>query len=153
MKVMRPVLILINIVLVLFIWGNSAKPAEVSSEQSGGLAVFLENTAQKFNIVLTEGQAQHFIRKSAHFTEYAALGFLLGAAFSVYGKKLKVYGAHVLLLCGIIAVTDEYIQLFFPGRSAEVTDVMLDFTGAVSGFLAVCLLVFFVQCRRKKKAS
>ena len=48
MKVMRPVLILINIVLVLFIWGNSAKPAEVSSEQSGGLAVFLEESLKRY---------------------------------------------------------------------------------------------------------
>ena len=152
MKVMRPVLILVNIVLVLFIWGNSAKPAEESSEQSGGLAVFLEETAGKFNIILSEGQAQHIIRKTAHFTEYAVLGFFLGAAFAAYGKKLRVYGAHVLLLCGITAVTDEYIQFFFPGRSAEVPDVILDFSGALAGFLAVWLLVFLIQYRHKKKA-
>jgi hypothetical protein len=75
------------------------------------------------------------IRKDAHFIEYFLQGILLCAAFSVCSLKRRTYLGYVLFFCLFTAVCDEYSQLFSPGRSSEVVDVLLDFKGSSSGIL------------------
>ena len=64
------------------------------------------------------GNISHFIRKTAHFTIFAALGFF---AFLTSGqRKLLCKGtAAVLIFCGLYAVSDELHQYFVPGRAWE----------------------------------
>lgn len=74
------------------------------------------------------------IRKTAHFTEYAILFWLL-----VRGPmKERPYLA--LLLCMVYALTDEGHQSFVPGRTASLYDVALDSSGALfSHFLTTAI--------------
>ena len=40
------------------------------------------------------------------------------------------------MLGGLLtALTDETIQLFVPGRSGQVTDIWIDFSGVMTAFL------------------
>lgn len=81
----------------------------------------------------------HFIRKSAHFTEYAGLGFLLWRVVNytpVFEGCLTSY-ATALVLAAVYASSDEFHQIFVPGRQAAVLDVMLDTTGAAAGLAIV----------------
>jgi VanZ family protein len=65
------------------------------------------------------------IRKSAHFTEYGVLFWLL-----IRGPMAeRPYMA--LMLCVVYALTDEGHQIFVPGRTASLYDVALDSTGAL----------------------
>jgi VanZ family protein len=65
------------------------------------------------------------IRKSAHFTEYAILFFLM-----IRGPMSdRPYTA--LMLCVAYAFVDEGHQAFIPGRTASLYDVALDGTGAL----------------------
>jgi VanZ family protein len=65
------------------------------------------------------------IRKTAHFTEYCILFWLL-----IRGPMAgKPYLA--LMLCVIYALLDEGHQIFVPGRTASLYDVALDSTGAL----------------------
>ncbi len=65
------------------------------------------------------------IRKSAHFTEYGVLFWLL-----IRGPMAeRPYMA--LMLCVAYALTDEGHQVFVPGRSASLYDVALDSSGAL----------------------
>ncbi len=65
------------------------------------------------------------IRKSAHFTEYAILFYLM-----IRGPmKDRPYTA--LMLCVAYAFVDEGHQAFVPGRTASLFDVALDGTGAL----------------------
>jgi VanZ family protein len=65
------------------------------------------------------------IRKSAHFTEYGVLFWLL-----IRGPMAeRPYLA--LMLCVVYALTDEGHQVFVPGRTASLYDVALDSTGAL----------------------
>ena len=69
--------------------------------------------------------AHMLIRKSAHFTEYGVLFWLL-----VRGPMAdRPYTA--LMLCVAYALLDEGHQSFVPGRTASLYDVALDSTGAL----------------------
>jgi VanZ family protein len=65
------------------------------------------------------------IRKSAHFTEYGVLFWLLIRGPMVERPYLA------LMLCVVYALTDEGHQAFVPGRTASLYDVALDSTGAL----------------------
>src|SRR5258708_5316874 len=74
------------------------------------------------------------IRKSAHFTEYGVLFWLL-----IRGPMAeRPYLA--LMLCVVYALSDEGHQVFVPGRSASLYDVALDSSGALfSHFLITAI--------------
>ena len=69
------------------------------------------------------------LRKGAHMTEYAILGFLLLRAM---GRELPA------LALGIgYAITDEIHQHFVSGRHASPIDVLIDTIGLVIGIFLV----------------
>ena len=86
------------------------------------------------------GNISHFIRKTAHFTIFAALGFF---AFLTSGqKKLLCKGtAAVLIFCGLYAVSDEIHQYFVPGRACMLRDMLLDTCGSLAGIAAALAAV------------
>lgn len=92
------------------------------------------------------------VRKTAHFLEY----FLLGAA--VYIPSIKAFrGRYTPLLsicvCGLYAATDEFHQLFVPGRAGMVIDALLDTCGAAAGVAAVYLAAELIKLLRQKRSS
>ncbi|SEI86450.1 VanZ like family protein [Propionispira arboris] len=94
------------------------------------------------------------IRKDAHFTEYFLQGIFLCAAFSLCSLKRRTYLGYVLFVCLFTAVCDEYLQLFSPGRSSEIADVLLDFKGSSSGILFFLLMQSIWQrwqCRKRSR--
>ena len=77
----------------------------------------------------------HVIRKTAHFTEYAALGFVL-AAWLQHTRLFHARAYWLAAIAGVIfAVSDEWHQTFVPGRSGELSDVLLDSLGSLVGVL------------------
>jgi VanZ family protein len=81
-----------------------------------------------------------YIRKSAHFIEYALLAFFSARAFST--SSLKFFSSNWFLAafsCVVwVAIIDEFDQSFEPTRTSSPWDVLLDMSG---GF--VMLLLFF----------
>ena len=50
------------------------------------------------------------------------------------------------MLGGLLtALTDETIQLFVPGRSGQVTDIWIDFSGVMTGLLVGFILLGLVR--------
>lgn len=117
----------------MFIWGNSLQPAVASSEQSQSVVDLLQPLLNVLGIPSEEWQ--HLIRKAAHMFEFFMLALFWSGVFS--GKKRIL----VLGLCFATACMDEGLQYFVPGRSNQLTDVLIDFSGAV---LAV-ILYYVVQ--------
>lgn len=122
-----------------FIYGNSLTPAVISSKESGYFLIRIQNLLSGAGIDawwLTE----HLVRKAAHFTEYAGLGFLLamntGAGIAPVFCHLK----QNLTAAIFMPFIDETIQLFVEGRSGQISDVWLDMAGIFAGVMAtVCL--------------
>lgn len=90
--------------------------------------------ARHFDIWLV-GDTEHYIRKLAHFCEFALLGLLLCRSFSAFGVKNFAATGYILFLGLLTAVIDEYIQSFSPGRGSMVKDVLLDFAGVFCAWL------------------
>ena len=102
-----------------------------------------------------------FIRKLAHFSEFALLGFL--TAFLVAHLAARFLRLTAILqwvrpaaFCLLYAASDEIHQMFSE-RGPAVTDVFLDFAGAICGILAARVIVWIasaviakVHVRREK---
>lgn len=80
---------------------------------------------------------ESIVRKLAHFTEYACVGFLsYSIVVTWYGTiwKGRLFVVIQLLLS---AGADEFHQYFVPGRHASVKDVLIDTAGGIVGMIVV----------------
>lgn len=95
------------------------------------------------------------VRKLAHFSEYAALGFMVFGSFYTSNLTInKKRGVMVILswlLSTIYAATDELHQMFVAGRGPSVRDVMIDSLGALFGVLVFTLIVFLISKYQERK--
>ena len=101
-----------------------------------------------------------FVRKTAHFTEYAILGLLFYLNLKHHSNKKQPLNHHssqkqspklfalAILFSALYACTDEFHQLFVPGRTGQPFDVLVDTLGAAFG----CLVVLAVQKIRTRLA-
>lgn len=138
----KRILFIVICAVTLAIWGMSLQPATVSTHQSEVLAAPL---AQQ---VTAPGNWLDFftrlIRKSAHFLEFALLGMLWGGYSRL--KKLRLPWLYGL----VVAVIDETIQYFVPGRCPGGWDVVLDCAGYLFGFGLVVLFATWIRKKTKK---
>ena len=131
------------IACVAFIFYNSAQVAEVSSEVSGKFTIYLNKALSylPWEIVLSEA----IVRKLAHIAEFAMLGFLFTLCLRVYTKRLIAFSAWPLLFGLFIAVCDEFLQRFIPGRSSSIRDIFIDFSGVCGGTAVAIGVVFCIS--------
>jgi VanZ family protein len=87
------------------------------------------NTNTKFNV----NEFNHIVRKNAHFFIYLGLGVLTVNALR--RKGIVRYKSIALLICVLYAASDEFHQIFVPGRGPGVGDVLIDSAGALVGIL------------------
>lgn len=125
---------------LLFIWGNSLLPGEVS----GSISRWLR---QLLGFLEEQPDAGHgILRKLAHFTEFACLGVLLRWLHAMLQKTLGTS-----LLCGIAAACiDEMIQCFVPQRGPGILDVAIDTAGVAAGAIILSVIIFQKQRRNKE---
>lgn len=90
------------------------------------------------------------IRKIAHFSLYALVGFLLMALFSTYNINEKNKIISTIIIGAIYAISDEFHQSFISGRSGQVSDVFLDTLGVTVGGLFILLIIKTVKKFRKE---
>lgn len=144
---------LILVFYVLFIYSNSMKPAAISSRESGGLLLLLQQMFLKSGIsagMLTE----HLIRKSAHFAEYTLLGLLLYKNVQLCPWRDETRRFAVIAAGFFLPFVDETIQLFAEGRSGQISDVWLDMSGVCAGILiSICVEVVVRRGRRKGRGE
>ena len=92
------------------------------------------------------------VRKTAHFCEFAALGFFVSSGFRFsFGKR---YIFLPLICCALYATSDEIHQIFVDGRAFVFFDIFIDACGSLTGILVLTLLVFIIEKKmnRKKEA-
>ena len=160
MKVSKKYLIvtIITIVLALlinaYIIMHSCLDASSSTEASKGV---IETTQEIINDIKpgTINESNYsdfatFVRKAfGHFGLFSISGFLTSLAvfLSINIFKWSKYYMPIILslefglLMGLITET---IQLGVDGRSGELTDVLIDFSGYLLGFLIILLILFLI---------
>jgi VanZ family protein len=90
----------------------------------------------------------HFLfRKLAHCTEYAIFSLFLYHCFLNSNRTVwrARTAAFSVLVAGVYSLTDEFHQVFVPGRTASFIDCGIDTTGAAMGILVVYLYARFFQ--------
>ena len=129
---------------IVFIWGNSMMPAEISKAISGFARDVVSAIFGGVGMGGEETFGEGILRKIAHFIEFTCLGALLCWLFSML-KKHRLFA----LGCGFAAAcVDETIQLLVPGRGPRITDVLLDSVGVACG---IALLLAGYTIYQKKK--
>lgn len=128
----------ILVILWMFIiFIMSHQPGNVSSEQSRFVILIFSLIGLDFNSYFGE-LATIIIRKGAHFSEYMILYFLVINLLKYYCKNKKVY-LYTLIIVFLSACSDEFHQLFVPGRAGQFKDVIIDTSGGTFGLLIVYL--------------
>ena len=138
--------------IILFAFVHSLMPADMSTEESGKAVEILRSIFISLHLNPNNIDG-HNVRKLAHYLEYLCMGIsmMFCAYFSDVEKPLR-YIFRVLFFGLLIPVTDETIQLNTIGRSGQITDVWLDFSGFLTGITAVILAVSAVKQLRKKRS-
>lgn len=130
---------LLSLLMVGFIFSNSLEPRDESNQKSNGIVDEIKPIVDPQDTI-PRGTFNHYVRKSAHFLEFAALGFCLMGLTDAIGRKHRIPRVPMALLAALlIASTDETLQFFAVERGPGVKDVLIDFSGAACG-LALMLL-------------
>lgn len=117
----------------------SSQPASESTQVSNWVIDLLVRAAGMFGEVRVspEQMVKLYeilstpVRKCAHMTEYLILYGTLIPAVGGWRQNRRKCLRTALLLTVLYACTDEFHQLFVPGRAGRVTDVLIDSTGAL----------------------
>lgn len=141
----RCILYILLGLIVFFIWDNSMQ----TGGSSDGFSIFFaEAFAPIVNKLGFHGNIwtmNRIIRKLAHLTEFTILGSVLYTIlrrYITYGTVIKTIALGIL-----IASLDEFIQLFSPGRSSQLSDILIDTIGVILGILLV-KLVYYIGYKR-----
>lgn len=147
----RIVMTVLTLLFIAFIFGNSLRTADASSEQSEGILEFINRILCSINADWSVDQ--FIVRKLAHFSEFALLGALLTATVYLYiGKRLK--SALIALPVGAcVGVCDELLQTVSEGRSCELRDMLIDSSGVVVGVLLASLIITLIIRLKKKRTE
>ncbi|MBR7185045.1 MAG: VanZ family protein [Clostridia bacterium] len=138
----------LSMAMLAFIFGNSLQSGADSLAISDTVAQIYAPTLER--IGFGDEQISFLVRKLAHFAEFMLLGFLFSGtarAFSVHRSYLAAVSSGWLA-----GAADEFIQRFIDGRSAQVTDVLIDCIGVAAGIGFYCLF-FRLSARDRQTKS
>lgn len=120
----------------------SAQNGEESSDLSGSfVTAFLE----WLGLTVDEGM----LRTLAHCLEFMGLSMLtFNATYATFETKLTPF----IAFCGTVlyAITDEIHQIFVPDRAFQISDILVDSTGALIGAIASLIILQIILLIKKR---
>lgn len=149
-----------SVVMMVLIFSFSADNAQESGKKS---AEITEKIVQTVDPTIVEKPIEEqqrvyesvgsYVRKSAHFLEFAGLGFFLSLMVNtIYLGFLRRF--FIPLGAGALyAVIDEIHQIFVPGRAAEFADFLIDSLGVSIGILISIAIFAIIKRISLKKAQ
>ena len=156
-KIYRSILIILIILCISIIFFNSSREGELSKQDSTRIVEVVEkittslynNEPPKKISYFLKYRFSGILRDAAHIIEFLILGILVGSYFLKYFSSSLKMILLPLLFCLIIALIDETIQVFSPGRAFELYDLILDMAGSILGIIPVSS-IYFLHTRKKK---
>lgn len=148
-------LLVLSIMIMIFCF--SAQPADLSSQTSGRFTEWMIKLLFPDFKVLDPIRQEEIrsvmtvlVRKTAHATEYTMLGLSLMLHLNELVKKRGLRNPRFMsFLIGVLyAASDEIHQIYVPGRSGELKDVLLDSAGVLLG---ITLLYAFEKLAKKRQ--
>lgn len=131
------------------IWSNSLVPGAGSDAASRQVA----SSLQDMLAALGAGGAwvsNLLVRKMGHLLEYTLLGAVAARACSPEGRAGRRELILLVALPALVPAIDETIQLFVPGRSGRIADVLLDWCGCTLGAaISLALIRRYRRCQAR----
>ena len=138
---------ILSILAMCFIFSQSILSREESGNLSAGIVQWLKPILDPGGVIAEE-TFHHYLRKAAHFTEFAIFGcFFCAFTVNLGWITNRKYVALAPFIPLSVAVSDEFIQ-YFTGRGSMVTDVVIDFSGGLSGVLFVWLISYIISHKK-----
>ena len=138
-----------------FIFCMSNQPANISKELSQNIEKLLNSTPIIGNIlsdILNSANSQFIVRKSAHIILFCFLSILCFVVIYELKRNVKISTLASFSITFIYACMDEIHQLFIPGRSGKINDVLIDSIGVIMGLIFINL-IFMLNNKIKKSYS
>ncbi len=130
--------------------------AQTGAESAELSDAFIEGTLHwdiENSLMVLSGLLSTLVRKGAHaFVYFVQTGLLLLPLWSMI-QSAKVRCAVALGGCALLAALDEVHQLFVPGRSGKVSDVIIDTLGGVCFLFCLWVVQGFWKRRREKEVN
>jgi len=129
----------------------SHQPGDISRMESGKVLHKLDlieeddiDTLDNYEVL----SLQRVIRKWAHKIVYFVLGVLL--VISIINTRFTNIGTYIIsfIAATIYGATDEFHQMFIPGRGPLLSDVFIDSVSALSGVVFVALIIELLRKTR-----
>lgn len=150
------VLPVLLVLLLMFIWGNSMLPAKQSNRMSDIIVHIMggESSSDAGVSEKVEGtrSTSACVRKLAHVSEYAALGFIFVFWRVRAGNTLVGQRSQIVLFAVSVPLIDETIQIF-SNRTSSVKDIWIDLAGFALGSALVLTLSFWRRGRKYKESG
>ena len=154
----RRVTLCLVIAVMVLIFCFSAQEGEDSAKLSAGLTQWLLSKLMPGFMDMSDTEKLEFlnrfgfwVRKIAHFTEYALLGVAMTAHLHYVISRRIVPAAWGIAT--LYAMTDELHQMFVGGRGPSVRDVCIDSAGALTGALiGMGILLLWHRQKRNRLA-
>ncbi|ART78136.1 VanZ family protein [Sutcliffiella horikoshii] len=120
----------------------SAQHGEQSAGLSGGITEWVNEVVEQVapDAEFKMDEISFFVRKNAHFFAYMLLAILTLNAVRRSGVRGWLSMGVAFVISVLYAISDEVHQLFVPGRSGQVSDVLLDSTGALVGIALYAII-------------
>lgn len=114
------------------------------------VVIFIFSSIPGDEIPKYKGLWDYVVKKSGHMLEFGLLAVTMWRAQSPKSPITNLRSLiSTLLFTTLYAVSDEFHQLFTPGRTGRPTDVMIDVMGACLG-LAVYFVALFIRQTRSQ---
>lgn len=139
-KVIRAILFLLIVAWAILVFYMSSQTGGESSGVSRKIAELFTKDDKLLEII------EKYVRKFAHFSEYAFGGFLFLLLFNTYKWSDKRKMATSIGLGAWYAITDEFHQLMVDGRNGSIVDVYIDTLGVATG---VCITLLIIKLTKK----
>lgn len=149
--------ILANMVMI---YRFSAEDGEASGDRSHGITEgIVEVVVPNYDQLPPEKQEEKVeefhvpVRKLAHFCEFGLLGLLTAAFMNALGKGKKwLWWVIPAGFCLLYAISDEVHQMFTE-RGPAVKDVLIDFSGSLTGIVVTNLILLWICHGIKKRKA
>ncbi|NMH71687.1 VanZ family protein [Bacillus sp. RO2] len=156
-QIHKKVIAVVSWVLVVgwmaLIFFLSSQQGEQSADLSGGITEWVNEVVEQVMPAaeFKMEEISFFVRKNAHFLAYMLLAILsFNAVRRSGGRGWRSMGAAFIISL-LYAISDEVHQLFVPGRSGQVSDVLLDSIGALVGIVLYAGISHLLVEKRKPK--
>ena len=117
----------ITIMIIIFIFSHDS--GSISTIKSN---ILVDGFYNIFNFNINRRLVTKLIRKSAHISLYALLGFSVSNYLIDFNKKIYI---NSILFILIYSISDEVHQLFIPNRSGSIIDILIDLIGGIIGII------------------